>query len=83
MVEKRTLHGFITFIACLIVMLIADHYICNTYFCDTCEFDERNMIYKYFYRNESDTGYYAEPTLINYIMVVLVSAAAGRIVAKK
>lgn len=84
MVKRSTILGLITFAACLILLVALNYYVCNKVFCDTCEFNDQNILYKAFYRNEDGIGYYyTEPTLANYIMVLLLSAGLGRLVAMR
>ncbi len=84
MVKKSTVFGLITFAACLLLLAAVNYYVCNKVFCDICEFNEQNILYKAFYRNEAGFGYYyTEPTLTNYVMVFLFSAGLGRLVAMR
>jgi Ni,Fe-hydrogenase I cytochrome b subunit len=78
MKKKDILVAAATFVLCIIVLIIIDYHIAETYFCAACDYNENDTLYRLFYRNDGNSAYHSYPTTVNYVCVFIISIAAGR-----
>jgi hypothetical protein len=72
--KERPLSSFFMFVVIfLIVFFLLDFYLSNRLFCSSCDFNDKNILFKLFYRNDSDSGYHSEPTFFNILVLLSLS----------
>lgn len=64
---------FIFTVIFLTVFFLLDLYISNEMFCSSCDFNDKNLLFKLFYRNNSESGYHSEPTFFNIVVLFALS----------
>jgi len=67
----------------LISFFVLDFYISEKIFCSYCDYDDKNLLYKLFYQNSSNSGYHSEPTIFNFIALFALSFSLSWLISKK
>ncbi len=74
------------FIFFSLILLIAfgflDFFISEKIFCPSCDYDDGSFLYKLFYKNSSNSGYHSEPTILNIIVLFLLSFSISVLILK-
>lgn len=80
--KKKTTLIVIFFICFLFLFFTIDYHLSEKYFCAYCDFDDKNIIYKLFFFNDSNSGYNSYPTIINLLTIGLLSLIFSYLIVK-